>query len=242
VIRLAELDIRLVLLDIEGTTTPIAYVHEVLFSYARQHLPAYLERRRQTPEVPEAARLRRPEPPADLAGGEPPPPLSGAEGDLAPYALWLMDRDRKSPGLKRLQGHVWEEGYQAGTLRGQVYDDVPGAITRWRAAGIEVAIYSSGSALAQRRLFESVPDGDLTPHLRGFFDTAVGAKRDPASYASIAQATARRPGQLLFVSDVAAELDAARTAGCRTALCVRPGNAPQDPGGHPVVRTFDEIA
>ena len=239
-IRLADLGIRLVLLDIEGTTTPIAYVHDVLFSYARQHLPMYLERRRQAPEVREAERLLIGERAADEANGEHPPPLA-AGGDLAPYALWLMDRDRKSPGLKLLQGHVWEEGYQAGALRGQVYDDVPGAIARWRRAGVEIAIYSSGSELAQRRLFESTPGGDLTPHLSGFFDTAVGAKRDPASYARIAQDIARRPDEVLFVSDVTAELDAARLAGCHTALCHRPGNTPQASGTHPVVHTFDDI-
>ena len=117
-----------------------------------------------------------------------------------------MDRDRKSPGLKELQGQIWEDGYQAGVLRGQVFADVPDAIRRWRALGLVVAIYSSGSELAQRRLFESTPGGDLTPLLSGFFDTAVGAKVSAASYTAIAQRLNRAPGEVLFISDVTAEL------------------------------------
>ena len=138
-----------------------------------------------------------------------------------------MDRDRKSPALKALQGYIWEWGYLSGELRGQVFPDVPRAIERWRAEGRDVAIYSSGSVLAQRRLFESLPEGDLTPLIVGFFDTAVGAKTSAESYATICRELKRTPGEVLFISDVTKELAAARAAGLQVRLSIRPGNPPQ---------------
>ena len=224
-IRLAERGLRAVLLDIEGTTTPMAFVHEVLFPYARARLAKYLEAHWEEREVAEVRRrlteeYEKESPPKTRAG------LRTA-GDVAAFALRLMDRDRKSPGLKLLQGLIWEEGYRVGQLRGQVYEDVPGSIRRWRASGADVAIYSSGSELAQRLLFQSTPHGDLTPHLKAFFDTSVGAKVDEASYARIATALGRPPGEILFVSDVMAELKAAREAGMAVVLSMRPGNPPQ---------------
>jgi enolase-phosphatase E1 len=138
-----------------------------------------------------------------------------------------MDRDRKSQGLKLLQGQIWEQGYRSGELRGQVFHDVAQRLRRWRAERLDIAIYSSGSTLAQRRLFESLPEGDLTPLIAGFFDTAVGPKTSPASYIAICHALGRKPHEMLFVSDVTAELDAARSAGLHVLLSVRPGNLPQ---------------
>ena len=231
-IRLDERGLRAVLLDIEGTTTPIAFVHEVLFPFARANLRAVLEARWRSPEVAEVRRQLAVERDADLGRGESPPPLRMANDEralasLAAYVEWLMDRDRKSPGLKLLQGLIWKEGYRVGQLHGQVFDDVPAAILRWRAGGIDVAIYSSGSELAQRLLFQSTRQGDLTPHLKAFFDTAVGAKVDATSYARIATALGRLPAEILFVSDVTAELEAAREAGMAVVLSLRPGNPPQ---------------
>ena len=154
---------------------------------------------------------------------------------------WLMDQDRKSTGLKSLQGKIWEEGYQAGDLRGEVYPDVPPALERWRRQGIDVAIFSSGSVQAQRSLFASTPAGDLTRFIRAYFDTTTGPKTAPDSYARIAAALERSPSEVLFLSDVAAELDAALTAGMQTALCVRtPGSAPST-GAHPVIHAFDQL-
>jgi enolase-phosphatase E1 len=154
-----------------------------------------------------------------------------------------MDRDRKSPALKRWQGLIWEEGYQAGLLHGEVYPDVAPAIRRWRASGIDVAIYSSGSELAQRRLFASTAEGDLTPLFSGFFDTAVGPKVEAASYRRIVSALAHEPASTLFVSDVTRELRAAEAAGCQTRLCVRPGNAIQpDADRYASVTSFAAIS
>jgi enolase-phosphatase E1 len=153
-----------------------------------------------------------------------------------------MDRDRKSTGLKSLQGKIWEEGYRAGDLRGEVYPDVPPALERWRREGVDVAIFSSGSVQAQRSLFGSTAAGDLTRFIRDYFDTTTGPKTAPMSYARIAAALERSPSEVLFVSDITAELDAALTAGMQTALCVREPGTAAPAGAHPVIRTFDGLA
>lgn len=239
-------DIRVVLLDIEGTTTPISFVHERLFSYAREHLDEYLARNFSTPVVQDAVRRLAAEHAADKSDPAV-PGWRGASPDatrasVSAYARWLMERDRKSPGLKLLQGVVWEEGYRAGKLRGEVFDDVPAAMRRWHDAGLLLAIYSSGSQLAQRRLFASTQYGDLTPLISGFFDTAVGPKIDPDSYRQIAAALTTETRSIIFLSDVAAELAAARAAGCETRLCVRPGNAPQTEADRFIqIRSFQEL-
>jgi enolase-phosphatase E1 len=245
-IRLAERGVRAVLLDIEGTTTPIAFVHGVLFPYARAHLRDYLRRAWSAESTREAIDKLAAEHLADVAAGEDLAPFAADAGatpdSVAPYVEWLMDRDRKSPGLKLLQGEIWEAGYQAGELRGQVYDDVPRAIRRWRDAGLDVAIYSSGSVQAQRRLFASAEHGDLTPMLSGFFDTGVGGKLEPASYARIAIALRRVAFEVLFVSDVAGELAAARAADLQAVLSIRPGNPPQPRADQfDAIASFDEI-
>ncbi len=236
-IRLADRGIRVVLLDIEGTTTPIAFVHDVLFPFARTHLAEYVKTHADSAEMDEVRRLLAREYAEDLAHGESPPNGAFDSNDaIVLYLGWLMDRDRKSPGLKLLQGHVWEEGYRAGLLRGQVYEDVPSAILRWRGEALRVAIYSSGSELAQRRLFESTEHGDLTRFLSGFFDTSVGAKIASDSYVRISKALDVSPSAIFFVSDVTRELTAARQAGVQVVLSTRPGNAPQ-----PDAETFDRI-
>jgi enolase-phosphatase E1 len=168
------------------------------------------------------------------------PPWRDEAAAVVAYLHWLMDRDRKSTGLKSLQGKIWEDGYRAGDLRGEVYPDVPPALERWHHQGIDVAIFSSGSIQAQRSLFTSSSAGDLTRFIRAYFDTTTGPKTAPHSYARIAEALERSPSQVLFLSDVGAELDAARMAGMQTALCVRaPGSTPLT-GAHPVIHTLDQ--
>ncbi len=176
----------------------------------------------------------------DAAGGEDPPAWDGSTAAAAAYARWLMDHDRKTTALKSLQGKVWAEGYAAGRLRGQVYDDVPPALARWTAAGRRVAIFSSGSVLAQELLFRHSDHGDLTPFLSGYFDTTTGPKGEAESYRRIAAAVGVLPGASLFVSDVVGELDAARKAGFATALAVRTPPAPTGQG-HPEVASFDAL-
>jgi enolase-phosphatase E1 len=151
-----------------------------------------------------------------------------------------MDRDRKATALKALQGRIWELGYAAGELQASVYDDVTRALARWQSAGRPVAIYSSGSVRAQQLLFANTQAGDLTPRLSAFFDTTTGFKTEPESYRRIAEAMGRPPGGILFVSDVGAELDAARAAGMQTTLIARSDSRPLA-GTHPLVTSFDPL-
>lgn len=245
-IALAGRGVRVVLLDIEGTTSPIAFVHERLFPYAYARLGRWLAAHAGTDRRRDIIATLRAEHAADVARGEDVPrwPSGDAGGDApaVAYLEWLMRRDRKSPALKELQGLIWEDGYQAGDLHGEVFEDVPAALRRWRAAGVAIAIYSSGSELAQRRLFASLPAGDLTPLISAFFDTRVGAKTAAASYARIAAALGRAAGDVLFVSDAAAELRAAAEAGCQVLLSRRPGNAPQPDAAHvDAIDRFDDL-
>lgn len=221
---------RGILLDIEGTTTPIAFVSEVLFPFARRHISRYLE-------IASLTALKR-EHEEDARLGHGPPSWSAGPAE---YVYWLMDQDRKSTALKEIQGEVWREGYERGELRGEVFDDVPPALERWHQATIDVRIFSSGSAMAQRLLFSNTSAGDLTNFLNGFFDTTTGPKGEPASYMRIAEAFGLPASNVLFISDVTPELDAARLAEMRTYLCVRPGNHPQPLNSHPILRSFDEI-
>jgi enolase-phosphatase E1 len=224
-----------VLLDVEGTTTPISFVSDVLFPYARSHLRAYLRAHASDPEVKSALQLLRAECATD--GSAPDTVESFAE-----YAESLMDRDSKSTGLKMLQGLIWKVGFASGALRGEVFDDVPPALRRWREAGLRTAIYSSGSVLSQKLLFASTAFGDLTGDLHAHFDTSVGPKRDPGSYRRIARELDIEPASLLFLSDVSAELDATRAAGCQVALTVRPGNSSQSaPMETDILSTFAEV-
>jgi enolase-phosphatase E1 len=151
-----------------------------------------------------------------------------------------MDEDRKVTALKALQGRIWEEGFLGGQLEGVVYEDVPRAFARWHRAGRTIAIFSSGSVLAQKLLFGHSNAGDLTPFLAAYFDTTTGPKGEAPSYARIAAALRHEPRFVLFVSDVAAELDAARAAGLETALCLRQGAGPVAPA-HRTIRSFDEL-
>ena len=244
-IALSARGIRAVLLDIEGTTTPIAFVHDVLFPYARARLKTFLERRRRSEDVARAVALLASEHGQETPREPPPPWPDRAPEDIdavAGYAAWLMDRNRKSTGLKLLQGYIWEDGYRAGELRGQVFADVAPAIRRWRDAGRQVAIYSSGSELAQRRLFESTADGDLTHLLSGFFDTTIGSKKASESYARIASTLGVRPPETMFVSDVPDELAAARSAGLAVVLSIRPGNPPLAADvDYERIETFDDL-
>jgi enolase-phosphatase E1 len=241
-IRLTDRHIRVVLLDIEGTTTPIAFVHDVLFPYARTHVRAFLALHGEDADLRRVRDLLVAEHADDLVRDMPPFASPRTNDAMVAYVEWLMDRDRKSPGLKLLQGDIWEEGYRSGELRGQMFADVAPAIRRWQAAGMRVAIYSSGSELAQRRLFESTSDGDLTPLLSAFFDTRVGAKVDAASYARIATAIGVPASAIVFVSDVTRELAAARESGLQVVLSLRPGNSPQpDKALYDAIESFDEL-
>ena len=229
-----------VLLDVEGTTTPVDFVFQVLFPHAHAHVGAFLGAHASDPDVARDVAGLRDEHARDEAAGLHPPDWDGSVAGAAAYARWLMDQDRKLTALKSLQGRIWAEGYAQGQLRGQVYDDVPPALARWTQSGRRVAIFSSGSVLAQKLIFGRSDHGDLTPFLSAYFDTTTGAKREAESYRRIAAALGAAPGAGLFVSDVVAELDAARAAGLATALAVRTPPGPTG-RGHPEVTSFDQL-
>jgi enolase-phosphatase E1 len=214
----------------EGTTTPITFVYDVLFPFARRHAAAYVGHADLTD-------LQR-EYDEDVHQDRHPPAWSATP---VAYIHWLMDLDRKSTALKNIQGKIWLEGYQNGELRGEVFQDVPPALERWHREGIDVRIFSSGSVLAQRLLFSSTAAGDLTRFLKGYFDTTVGPKTEAQSYAQIAQSFGVSTSDILFISDVTRELDAARAAGMQTLLCVRPGNHPQPQHNHAAITSFETL-
>ncbi len=211
-----------VLTDIEGTATPIAFVHEVLFPYALARLPAFCRDHDGDPLMDEVRRLAE--------GG----PLATLQG-------W-MARDEKITALKTIQGMIWAEGYARGDIAGRLYPDVAPALRRWAKAGLRLFVYSSGSVAAQKLLFGHTPDGNLTGLFSGFFDTGAGAKRDTASYAGICRGANVTPGEMLFLSDVVAELDAAAAAGLLTCQLVRPEDGTVAGSAHPVAADFAEVA
>jgi len=232
---------RAVLLDIEGTTTPIAFVHEVLFTYAREHVREFLENHVSSEYVLEDIALLSEEHVADVMNGETPPQLSDVVS-VAAYVEWLIDRDRKSTGLKSLQGKIWRQGYMDGSLRAQVYADVEPALQQWKEKGLTIGIFSSGSLLAQKLLFAHTEAGDLTRFIDHYFDTTVGKKGAAESYRRIAELIKVKTEEVLFVSDVVAELDAAKKAGMKTLLSIRPGNQVQDRADeYKAIESFEEI-
>ncbi len=217
-----------VLLDIEGTTTSISFVFDVLFPYAAKAIPDFLRAQAARPDVAETITLIRQD-------------ALPAEAALDPVASALavvqrqMAGDVKATGLKQLQGLVWQHGYENGQIKGQVFSDVVDRFAAWRAANRPLAIYSSGSRLAQQLLFRHSIAGDLTAGIAGYYDTTSGPKRDRASYTNIAKAWGMAPSDIVFCSDQPAEADAARAAGMQTAVIMRPGNAPLPANlAHPV--------
>lgn len=212
--------------DIEGTTSSLSFVHDILFPYSRARLADYV-----------AARRLAVEPILDEVREE-----AGSDLDADACVALLLDwhdADRKIGPLKQLQGLIWAEAYASGAFTGHVYPDAVAGLRRWHAAGIPLYVYSSGSVAAQKLLFGHSDAGDLTPLFTGHFDTAVGAKREAAAYRAITTALSLPPETILFLSDIEAELDAAREAGLSVTLLARDG-APASTG-HPTAASFDTI-
>src|SRR5215213_1076389 len=222
--------IKVILLDIEGTTTPIDFVHRTLFPFAFEKIGEYLERNFDSIQA-EIDELRE-EHERDFQNGLDIPLLHETTREnliksLTNYLHFLIRNDRKSTPLKSLQGKIWQKGYESGELVSQVYDDVPPAFGRWKSQNKTIAIYSSGSRLAQRLLFKYTNHGDLTAFISNYFDTNTGHKREAESYRRIASTQSfPQVENFLFVSDIEAELDAAGEAGMQTVLSARAGNAP----------------
>jgi enolase-phosphatase E1 len=221
--------VQAIVTDIEGTTSSLSFVKEVLFPYARQHLGDYVRcHAEEDAIVPLLNDVR-------MAAGED----LGLEGVIAQLEQWI-DEDKKITPLKALQGMVWEQGYRQGDFQGHIYADARDKLAQWQQQGIRLYVYSSGSVYAQKLLFGHTQYGDLNPLFSGYFDTRVGAKVEADAYRHIAQAIGCPAGDILFLSDIEAELDAARAAGMQTRWLVREG-ALNTKAAHRQVRDFTTI-
>ncbi|MBP1141115.1 MULTISPECIES: acireductone synthase [Pseudomonas] len=217
--------IKAILTDIEGTTSAVSFVFDVLFPFARKHLPAFVREHAEQPAVAQQLQAVR-----DQAGE----PDAEVERVIAILLEWIAE-DRKATPLKALQGMVWEQGYNAGQLKGHVYPDAVDALKRWHQQGYRLYVYSSGSIQAQQLIFGCSEAGDLSGLFSGYFDTTSGPKREAQSYRTIAQAMDCPAEDILFLSDIVEELDAAKAAGMATCGLARDGGAL---AGHTYVASF----
>lgn len=221
--------LKAVVTDIEGTTSSIDFVHQTLFPYAKKHLRAYLQahadRTRMQQLIDEVEAIEH----AELS----------VEGAADVLERWIAE-DRKLTPLKALQGMIWAQGYAAGELKGHVYADTPDALRRWHAQGLKLYVYSSGSVEAQKLIFGHTEYGDLTPLFAGYFDTRIGAKREADSYRAILAQIGCEGDEVLFLSDVGEELDAARGAGMQTTQMIRDDKA-KPFAAHPQAADFSML-
>ncbi|GAB3672749.1 acireductone synthase [Salinisphaera aquimarina] len=227
-------EVLAIITDIEGTTSDIAFVHDVLFPYAQEYLPDFVRARADQPEV--AALL-------DDVRAEADKPTADLDAVINILGDW-MNADRKATPLKALQGMVWQQGYEDNDFTGHVYDDAVAALQAWADDRRALYVYSSGSVAAQRLLFTYSDHGDLTSLFSGYFDTRIGPKKKRSSYKAIAAELGEDPSSLLFLSDVGDELDAAADAGMQTCWVARDEKTQENARmseAHRVVQSFDEI-
>jgi enolase-phosphatase E1 len=243
---LDESRIRVILLDIEGTTTPIGFVYKTLSPYASRELESFLRKHVEGPEIQRLIQDLGAQHQVDERNGlQPPSWVDDSEetrlrSSIA-YGQWLIERDSKCTPLKSLQGKIWQQGFTSGELRGEVFPDVPVAFERWRRQKKIIGIYSSGSVLAQQLLFRTTSSGDLTSCISAFFDTRVGAKTEQESYKKIAASLSSAPQHFLFISDAAKEIEAAQSAGMQALLCERDSRAAFSRGQSEVIHSFDDL-
>ena len=232
---------KAILLDIEGTTTPIDFVHKTLFPFAKAKIGVYVKRNFdeiQT-EISELKTEYKKDFSEQIYGRD---FREDVPETITDYLKFLIEVDRKSTPLKSIQGKIWQAGYESGELESIMFADVPGAFERWKSENKRIAIYSSGSVLAQQLIFKYSNFGDLTGYIDDYFDTTTGHKREAESYVKIAHALDYPPKQSAFVSDIIAELDAARASGYETFLSIRKGNSPvENRTKHRPIHSFDEI-
>jgi enolase-phosphatase E1 len=241
-----ESQIRVILLDIEGTTTPVEFVYQTLFPYANRKLESFLREHFQDPEIQSLIQDLRAQHDLDERNGlEPPGLLDNIEEarvrSSVSYAQWLIARDSKCTPLKSLQGKIWQQGFASGELRGEVFPDVPIAFERWRRQKKTICTYSSGSVLAQQLLFRTTASGDLTSYISAFFDTRVGPKTEGESYKKIAASFSYAPHLFFFVSDAVKEIEAAQSVGMQAIFCERDGRTASSPSAGGVIRNFDGV-
>ncbi|TGK29495.1 acireductone synthase [Leptospira gomenensis] len=226
---------ELYLFDIEGTTTPIEFVHKTLFPYSVSKFGEFFRKGNLEKTVLEG--LIR-EGKADVSYSK---EVSDSVETLIDYCEYLVGVDRKSGPLKEIQGRIWKEGYENGELKSLMFADVPEFLKRIRSSEKKAAVYSSGSVQAQKLIFEYSNFGDLTGYFSGYFDTAVGGKRESESYSRIARELGIPPEKIIFFTDVKEEADAATRAGCSAAVLERPGNTQQPAHGYARLTSFETV-
>ncbi|MEK7724139.1 MAG: acireductone synthase [Acidobacteriota bacterium] len=232
---------KAILLDIEGTTTPIDFVHKTLFPFAKAKIGDYV--REHLKEIKGEIEQLKPEYQKDFTNQ-----IYGRKFDtksaesITEYLKFLIEVDRKSTPLKSLQGKIWQAGYESGELKSVMFEDIPRAFDRWYQKGRTIAVYSSGSVLAQKLIFQYSNFGDLSKYISAYFDTNIGHKREKQSYEKIAEKMQNRKEEILFLSDVLEELEAAHLAGVEAILSDRSGNA-QISRKHSfqVIQSFDSV-
>lgn len=221
--------IKAIVTDIEGTTSSLSFVKDVLFPYSQKHIAEFVRRHARDPAVHrELEEVRR------LSGKNP------SETEVIEQLIRWIQEDKKITPLKSLQGMIWEDGYNKGDFKGHMYEDAVRHLRKWKEAGTRLYVFSSGSIQAQKLLFAHTEYGDLTPLFSGYFDTNIGNKREADSYRHIADAMDTSPADILFLSDIKEELDAARAAGMHVTWLVREG-ALDSKALHRQVNSFDEI-
>lgn len=250
-------NVKVFLLDIEGTTTSISFVKNILFPYVRQHLNEYLKKhwgedslmktvedlRKQVNDDKEKG-IKDVVEIFDLPDVPSEEQIYDMQKSIVENVLWQMDEDRKTTALKKLQGQMWHNGYNDGQIKAHVYSDVPACLKKWKDSGKQIYIYSSGSIEAQKLLFGSTEHGNLLQYIDGHFDTTTGPKTEPVSYYKIAQTLGEQPKNILFLTDVSKEAEASVGAGIQTILVVRDGNAPiseEDKLIYTQIYTFEDI-
>ncbi|XP_012671046.1 enolase-phosphatase E1 [Clupea harengus] len=227
-------NISVFLLDIEGTTTPITFVKDILFPYIKEHLEDYLSDHWEEDECKQDVHLLKKQTEEDHRQNRAcavhtvdqtvHTDEEKAIREVVENVLWQMAADRKTTALKQLQGHMWRAAYNTGKIKGEVYQDVVPAIRAWRRQGMKVYIYSSGSVEAQKLLFGYSVEGDLLDLFDGHFDTNIGAKAESKSYERIAERIGCAPEEIMFLTDVIREAKAAEEAGLNVTVVLRPGN------------------
>ena len=230
-----------IILDIEGTTSSITFVYDVMFPFVREHLRLFLSENWEQANVQDCLALLAQDVGELSVDAWLDADVLVAQKQVAQAVTKLMDDDVKATGLKKLQGAIWKKGFESGQMVAHVYDDVEPSIRRWKDDGIDIRIYSSGSIEAQQLFFGHCLAGDLLDLFSGHYDTTIGSKKESSSYQAIAEDAGVRANDCLFVSDVSAELEAAHTAGMQTLLSVRAGNRPEPDWPGQRVNDFSEI-
>ncbi|KAL8206386.1 UNVERIFIED_CONTAM: Enolase-phosphatase E1 [Gekko kuhli] len=270
-------EVTVILLDIEGTTTPIAFVKDILFPYVKDNIRDYLRKRWEDEECQQDVGLLRKQAEDDShMDGVVPIPLETRDGEeeierviqaVVDSVHWQMSSDRKTTALKQLQGHMWRAAYENGCVKGELFEDVVPAIRKWRERGMKIYVYSSGSVEAQKLLFEHSTEGDILENVApsykhilnpalfflpvetsqlfdGHFDTKIGSKVDSESYQRIATSIGCSPNNILFLTDVTREADAAEEVDVHVAVVIRPGNAgltDDEKSYYRLITSFDEL-